>query len=78
MQFLGDRPPSALLYWRGPVLAQYDGQTWHGFEFHCGELIGLNRAQKAITIGPFLSDTGEALLPERELAYDILVLALGS
>ncbi|WP_424196223.1 NAD(P)/FAD-dependent oxidoreductase [Ampullimonas aquatilis] len=51
---------------------------WHGFEFHCGELIGLNRAQKVITIGPFLSDTGEALLPERELAYDILVLALGS
>ncbi len=42
VQFLGDRPPSALLYWRGPVLAQYDGQTWHGLRNQVGPF---NKAQ---------------------------------
>jgi len=28
-KFLGPRPPNNQLYWRGPVLTQFDGRTWH-------------------------------------------------
>ena len=28
VRFDGERPPSALLYWRGPVLSQFDGDEW--------------------------------------------------
>ena len=28
VQFQGDRPPFSLLYWRGPVLADFDGATY--------------------------------------------------
>jgi protein-glutamine gamma-glutamyltransferase len=28
VHFLGDRPPYTTLYWRGPVLDQFDGTTW--------------------------------------------------
>lgn len=30
VQFAGDRPEQSQLYWRGPVLNDYDGQTWRG------------------------------------------------
>src|SRR5258706_5867116 len=28
VQFVGDRPPYSSLYWRGPVLTEFDGATW--------------------------------------------------
>jgi len=28
VQFEGDRPPYSTLYWRGPVLTEFDGATW--------------------------------------------------
>lgn len=28
VSFLGQRPPSTMLYWRGPVLHEFDGYTW--------------------------------------------------
>lgn len=28
VQFMGDRPPYSTLYWRGPVLTEFDGATW--------------------------------------------------
>ena len=28
VQFEGDRPPFSTLYWRGPVLVDFDGATW--------------------------------------------------
>ena len=28
VQFAGDRPPYSALYWRGPVLADFDGASW--------------------------------------------------
>lgn len=28
VHFLGERPPYLLLYWRGPVLTEFDGATW--------------------------------------------------
>lgn len=50
----------------------------HHFRFRLGAFIGLNRAGKEIRLAPVLSSEGEELLPESTLAYDTLVLALGS
>jgi NADH:ubiquinone reductase (H+-translocating) len=58
---------------------EYAAQAlWHGFEFHQGELIRLDRADKRITIGPLLDHEAGELLPQRELEYDTLVVAIGS
>ncbi|MGF6932490.1 NADH dehydrogenase [Paraburkholderia sp. UCT70] len=51
---------------------------WHGFEFQQGELVGLDRAAKRVTLAPVLDDDGADLLPLRELEYDTLVIAIGS
>ncbi len=58
---------------------EYAAQAlWHGFEFQQGELIGLNRARKTITISALRDEEAGEILPERELEYDTLVLAIGS
>ena len=51
---------------------------WHYFEFQQGELCGLDRVSKRITVGAVADIDGEELLPERSLSYDTLVLAIGS
>lgn len=50
----------------------------HGFEFHRGDMCGLDREARRIALAPWLSDDGVELLPARFLDYDKLVLALGS
>ncbi len=58
---------------------EYAAQArWHGFEFQQGELTGLDRSAKKIVLGPVRDDDGVELLPERELDYDTLVIAIGS
>ncbi|MGV2290890.1 NAD(P)/FAD-dependent oxidoreductase [Trinickia sp. YCB016] len=58
---------------------EYAAQArWHGFEFQQGELAGLDRKAKKIRLAPVLDDDGAELLPERELQYDTLVIAIGS
>jgi NADH:ubiquinone reductase (H+-translocating) len=58
---------------------EYAAQArWHGFEFQQGELGGVDRAAKRITLAPLLDDDGAELLPQRELEYDTLVIAIGS
>ena len=58
---------------------EYAAQArWHGFEFQQGELTGLDRTGKRITLGRVLDDDGAELLPERVLDYDTLVIAIGS
>lgn len=51
---------------------------WNHFEFQLGRMAGLDRAGKTITLEPMLDDDGQVLMPERQLAYDSLVLAVGS
>jgi NADH dehydrogenase len=51
---------------------------WHGFDFQQGELKKLDRAAKRITLGAIADDDGAELLPQRELGYDTLVIAIGS
>src|ERR1700730_11432250 len=58
---------------------EYAAQArWHGFEFQQGDLAGLDRAAKRITLSPVLDEDGAELLPQRELDYDTLVIAIGS
>lgn len=61
---------------------QYAAQArWNAFHFEQGDLVGIDRAAKTIRLAPLLfSDGGEdiALLPERDVPYDTLVLAIGS
>lgn len=52
--------------------------SWHGFEFQQGELLGLDRQAHRIRVGAVSDEDGSEVLPERELAYDTLVLAVGS
>jgi NADH dehydrogenase len=58
---------------------EYPAQArWHGFEFQQGALAGLNRAAKRIAIAPVIDADGAEILPQRELEYDTLVIAIGS
>lgn len=58
---------------------EYAAQArWHHFEFQQGELIGLDRERKVITLSAVDdSEVGE-ILPQRQIGYDTLVLAIGS
>jgi NADH:ubiquinone reductase (H+-translocating) len=52
---------------------------WHHFEFQLGRMEGLNRARKSLVLAPLRDDeTGAEVLPRRVLAYDTLVIAVGS
>src|SRR5690606_3558585 len=49
-----------------------------GFTFALGELQAVDRERRAVRIGQVLDAQGDMVLPQRELPYDTLVLALGS
>ena len=51
---------------------------WNHFEFQLGRMSGLDRAQRRIRLAATLDEEGVELLPERELTYDSLVIAIGS
>lgn len=51
---------------------------WHHFEFQQGALTGLERSRKTITVDAVFDAEGVEILPPREIAYDTLVLAIGS
>ncbi|OEC32551.1 NADH dehydrogenase [Pseudomonas cuatrocienegasensis] len=51
---------------------------WNHFEFQLGRMTGLDREQRCIHLGASLDEQGEVLVPERELPYDTLVIAVGS
>ena len=50
----------------------------HDFEFQLGELYGLDRENKKLKLNAIFSEDGEEIVPAREVAYDYLVLAIGS
>jgi NADH dehydrogenase len=49
-----------------------------GFTFALGEVRAVDRERRSVAIAPVLDERGEMVLPERELPFDTLVLALGS
>jgi len=51
---------------------------WHHFRFQRGSMDGLDRRRKAITVAPTFDEDGRELIPRREIAYDTLVIAVGS
>lgn len=58
---------------------EYAAQArWHRFVFQPGELKGLDRERKTITVGNLVDDDGIELLPQREIMYDTLILSIGS
>ncbi|CAN0627442.1 Type II NADH:quinone oxidoreductase [Burkholderia multivorans] len=58
---------------------EYAAQArWHGFEFQQGALVALDRGAKHITLSAVNDSDGAALLPQRTLEYDTLVIAIGS
>lgn len=57
---------------------EYAAQArWHHFEFQQGELTGIDRTRKTISVSACVDQDGAELLPARELPYDTLVLAIG-
>jgi NADH dehydrogenase len=51
---------------------------WHGFRYRFGELTGLDRATRTITLGATVDEEGREITPETTLGYDTLVIAIGS
>ncbi|MEK1904566.1 MAG: NAD(P)/FAD-dependent oxidoreductase [Pseudomonas sp.] len=51
---------------------------WNHFEFQLGRMSALDRAKRRIRLAATLDEDGGELLPERELTYDSLVIAVGS
>lgn len=50
----------------------------HYFHFQLGSLMDIDRERKVITLSEIRDEQNELLMPERELEYDMLVLAIGS
>lgn len=50
----------------------------HSFDFQMGSLQSIDRENKSIKLAALYDEHDELLMPERELEYDILVLAIGS
>lgn len=48
------------------------------YRFALGSLAGIDREQKQVVLAPYRNSAGEEVLPQRQLAYDYLVLAIGS
>jgi NADH dehydrogenase len=51
---------------------------WHGFRYHFGEMIGLDRARKEVRLAATVDDEGRQITPPRSVGYDTLVIAIGS
>lgn len=49
-----------------------------GFEYQPGEMCSLNRANRTIGLAPLHAPDGRLLVPAREIAYDTLVISVGS
>ena len=51
---------------------------WHGFTSCLGALTGLDRANREISIAPYVDEEGQRVTPARRIPYDTLVIAVGS
>ena len=51
---------------------------WHHFLFQLGEMDGLSRARREISVAPWRDESGSEVLPRRTVHYDTLLIAVGS
>jgi NADH dehydrogenase len=50
----------------------------HHFRFQPGRMEGLDRARREVLLAPLLDSDGQEVTPRRRIAYDSLVIAVGS
>lgn len=50
----------------------------HGYQFQLGTFCGLDEATQSISVAPIVDEAGKVMLPERQIQYDKLVIAIGS
>jgi NADH dehydrogenase len=51
---------------------------WHGFRYRVGEMSGLDRSRRLVHVAPFRDEEGLLVTERQSVAYDTLVLAVGS
>ena len=51
---------------------------WHHFYYRNGEMTGLDRTTKTITLASTVDEEGRQISPELQIAYDTLIIAVGS
>ena len=51
---------------------------WHHFRYRNGEMTGLDRVAKTITLAATQDDEGREISPKATIGYDTLVIAVGS
>jgi NADH dehydrogenase len=51
---------------------------WHHFEYRLGEMAGLDRAKREILVSPVYDEEGREITPATTIAYDTLVMSVGS
>ena len=51
---------------------------WHHFQFRLGRMDGVDRERKEIRVAATLDERGKEVIPRRTVAYDTLVMAVGS
>jgi NADH dehydrogenase len=51
---------------------------WHHFRFQLGEMEGLDCARREVSVGRWADEHGVEIIPRRAIAYDTLVIAVGS
>jgi NADH dehydrogenase len=51
---------------------------WHHFTYRIGEMIGLDRARREVSVAPYIDEDGDRVTQARRFGYDTLVIAVGS
>jgi NADH:quinone reductase (non-electrogenic) len=51
---------------------------WHHFRYRIGEMIGLDRAKREVSVAPFIDEDGDQVTPARCFGYDTLIISVGS
>jgi NADH dehydrogenase len=51
---------------------------WHHFRYRIGEMNGLDRANRRVSVAPFIDEDGDQVTQSRTFEYDTLVIAVGS
>jgi NADH dehydrogenase len=51
---------------------------WHHFRYRVGRMSGLDRARRHVLVAPFVDEDGDSVTASQAIAYDTLVIAVGS
>ena len=51
---------------------------WHGFRYRVGAMNGIDRERRLVHVAPYIDAEGHQITQQRSVAYDTLVVAIGS